>query len=445
MDASAQILKRIEPIERETIKRVAWRLMPLLMVGYFCSYLDRSNVGMAATTMVKDLGFSNAIFGFGAGVFFLGYFLGEIPSNLILNKLGARRWLARILLTWGIFAGLTAFVWNDWSFYIVRFLLGLGEAGFYPGVVLYLTWWFPSYYRTRMMAIFSACSTISLMIGMPISGLLLALDGALGLHGWQWLFLVEALPPIVMSVVTWQLLTDRPTEAAWLRPEQRTWLAERLASEQAQREAIRTFTLGQTFGNPKIWLMSMAYIGQTAAQYGLAFFMPLIVKGLGVPTDMIGLVGAIPYVFGLSALLFWGWHSDFTGERVWHTAGAWLLTSGGMAACILIGPSHPVVTMMALILAVMGSHCAPSIFWSLPTAILTGAAAAGGIAMINAVGSLGGWLGPWMFGLVKDATGSDSIALLCLALAPAVSAIVVIALGHDPRLERMPARRARSA
>jgi ACS family tartrate transporter-like MFS transporter len=440
MDVVVPAMSGVDPLERQTIKRVAWRLMPLLMLGYFCAYLDRSNVGMAATTMVKDLGFSNAVFGFGAGVFFLGYCLAEIPSNLILNMVGARRWLARILLTWGIIAGLTAFVWNDWSFYIVRFLLGLGEAGFYPGVVLYLTWWFPSYYRTRMMAIFSTCSSLSLLIGMPISGLLLQLDGALGLYGWQWLFLLEAAPPVIMAVITWQLLTDRPTEATWLRPEQRTWLAERLASEQAQREAIHKFSLGQTFSNPKIWLLSLAYVGQTAAQYGLAFFMPLIVKGLGVSTSMIGVVSALPYVFGLSALLFWGWHSDITGERTWHTAGAWLLTSGGMAACILIGASHPVVTMGALILAVMGSHCAPSIFWSLPTALLTGTAAAGGIAMINAVGSLGGWLGPWMFGVVKDATGSDSIALLCLAAAPAISAIVVIAVGHDRRLERMPPR-----
>src|ERR1035437_5057149 len=233
----------VDPLERETIKRVAWRLMPLLMLGYFCAYLDRSNVGMAALTMNRQLGFSSAVFGFGAGVFFLGYFLAEIPSNLILNMVGARRWLPRLMITWGVIAGLTAFAWNDWSFYGIRFVLGLAEAGFFPGVVLYLTWWFPSYYRSRMMAVFLSANVVSLIIGPPIGGLLLQTDGVLGLHGWQLLFIVEALPAVIMSAVIWRLLTDRPADAAWLRPEQRIWLSERLAAERAQREAIRKYSL----------------------------------------------------------------------------------------------------------------------------------------------------------------------------------------------------------
>jgi ACS family tartrate transporter-like MFS transporter len=440
MDAAAPTGRGVDPLERETIRRVTWRLMPLLMLGYFCAYLDRSNVGMAATTMIKDMGFSNAVFGFGAGVFFIGYFLAEIPSNLILNMVGARRWIARIMITWGVIAGLTAFVWNDWSFYSIRFLLGLAEAGFYPGVVLYLTWWFPSYYRTRMLAIFYASAMFSLVIGPPIGGLLMHMNGTLGLFGWQWLFVLEAVPPVVMAVVTWQLLTDRPTDAAWLRPDQRTWLAERLASERAQREAIHKFSLGGALSSPKLWLLTVAYVGYTVAQYGVSFFMPLIVKGLGVGTDWVGLVSGMPYMFAVVAMIFWGWHSDKTGERVWHTAGAWLMTAAGLGTCVLIGPSHPAVTMLALTVAVMCSQSAPSIFWSMPTALLSGTAAAGGIAMINATGNLGGFLGPWVFGLVKDASGSDNIALLCLAMAPVVSAIVVISLGHDRRLERIPPR-----
>jgi len=208
----------VEPLERETVNRVAWRLIPLLMLGYFCAYLDRVNVGFAGLTMNKALGFSGAVFGFGAGVFFVGYFLAELPSNLILARVGARRWIARILLTWGIISGLTAFVWNDWSFYTIRFLLGIAEAGFYPGIVLYLTWWFPSYYRSRMMAFFQSASVISLIIGPPVSAWLLTLDGMLGLQGWQWLFLIEALPPIIMCFVIWFSLTDRPRDAMWLRP-----------------------------------------------------------------------------------------------------------------------------------------------------------------------------------------------------------------------------------
>ena len=437
MEVSATTLHGIEPIERETIKRVTWRLMPLLLLGYFCAYLDRSNVGMAATTMVKDLGFSNAVFGFGAGLFFFGYFLAEIPSNLIMNKIGARRWIARILITWGIIASLTGFVWSESSFYWNRIFLGLAEAGFYPGVVLYLTWWFPSYYRTRMMGIFQSASVVSLFIGPPIGGLLLYMDGIAGLHGWQWLYLIEGLPPVVMCVVTYFLLTDRPKNAMWLPEEQRIWLQNRLDSEQAQREAVRTYSLGQAFSNPKIWLLTLAYFGNNVSGYGLVFFLPLIVKGLGVSTDWIGLTSALPYLCAFVAMIAWGYHSDLTGERTWHVAGAALVAAGGLAICVLIGVGHPVITMVALCVALMGQQALVPTFWSLPSAMLTGVAAAGGLAMINAIGNLGGWLGPSVYGMVKDATGSTNLGLLCLAAAPIISAIAMVVVGHDPRLERM--------
>jgi MFS family permease len=440
MSDTAPTLREIEPIERETIRRVTFRLMPLLMLGYFCAYLDRSNVGMAATTMVKYLGFSNTVFGFGAGLFFLGYFIGEIPSNLILNKVGARRWIARILITWGVIAALSGFVWSESSFYVNRVLLGLAEAGFYPGVLLYMTWWFPSYYRTRMMGVFQSASVISLFVGPPIGGLLLQLQGWGGLQGWQWLFIIEGLPPIIMGFVTWALLTDRPKDAAWLRPEQRTWLQERLDSEQAQREAVRKYSLGEAFRNPKLWLLTLAYVGQNGSAYGLVFFLPLIVKGLGVSTDWIGLVSALPYLCAFVAMIYWGYHSDLHGERTWHVAGAALLAAGGLATCVLIGTGHPIVTMIALCVAMMGQQSLIPTFWSLPSAMLTGVAAAGGLAMINAVGNLGGWLGPSVFGLVKDATGSADIGLLCLAVGPLVTAIAVVVAGHDPRLERLMTR-----
>ena len=440
MDVTVASERGIELLERETIRQVAWRLLPLLMMGYFCAALDRVNVGMAALTMNKQLGFSNAVFGFGAGLFFFGYFLAEVPSNLVLNRFGARRWFARILVTWGVASGMTAFVWNDWTFYGVRFILGVGEAGFFPGVLLYLTWWFPSYYRSRMMAIFLSANMISLIIGLPLGGLLLRMDGILGLFGWQWLFVVEALPPIFLSVVMWQFLTDKPADAAWLRPEQRTWLSERLAAERAQKEAIRKYTLGEAFSNPKMWILTVAWIGHQLSLYGMLIFLPLIVKGLGVPTNLVGIVSTVPFVFALVAMIFWGWHSDRTGERTWHAAGAWLLTSAGMGACSIIGVGHPVVTMVALTFAAMGSWCLAPIFWSLPSAMLTGTAAAGGLAMIAAIGQLGGGVGPWVFGLVKDATGSDNTALLCMAMAPIISAVLVVVAGHDRRLERTPPR-----
>lgn len=428
----------IEPLERETIRRVTWRLMPLLMLGYFCAYLDRVNVGFAGLTMNKALGFSAAVFGFGSGVFFIGYFLAEIPSNLILNKVGARKWIARILLTWGIISGLTAFVWNDWSFYGVRFFLGLAEAGFYPGIVLYLTWWYPSYYRSRMQAIFQSASVLSLIIGPPVSAWLLTMHGFMGLQGWQWLFLIEALPPIIMCFVTWFLLTDRPRDAMWLRPDQREWLQGRLDSEDAQREAVHRYELGEAMANPRVWLLTLVYFGQNVSNYGLLMFLPTIVKSFGVSTQATGYISALPFIFAGFAMIYWGLRSDHSGNRALYVAGACAMCAAGLAATIFIGTAHPVWMMVAIILGVMGQQSIAPTFWPLPTAMLSGVAAAGGIALINSVGNLGGFLGPYMFGLIKDATGSNLIGLVALAMAPVMCTIILLALGHDRRLERIP-------
>ena len=426
-------------IERATIRRVAWRLIPLLMLAYFCSYLDRSNIGMAALTMNNSLGISSAAFGFGAGLFSIGYIFAEIPSTLILNKVGARRWIARILMTWGIISGLTAFIWNDWGFYIARILLGIAEGGFYPGIVLYLTWWFPSRYRTRMMALFQSASVISLFIGMPIGGLLMQFDGALGLAGWQWLFIVEALPSIFMSVVIWRKLTDRPIDARWLKPEQRAWLDTELLAERTQREKIQKFSLKEAFTHPKIWLLTVAYVGQNVSQYGLILFMPMIVQGLGVSSNRIGLVSAIPFLIAFPAMLLWGWHSDVTGERTWHCAIACLLCAFGMAVCIFVGPGHPYIITAALIVAEIGQQSIALTFWAIPSGLLTGTAAAGGIALIQSVGQLGSWLGPWAFGTIKQANGSN-VALLSLAVAPVLSAVLVIIASRHSHLDVKPHR-----
>ncbi len=430
----------VTALERETMRRVAWRLVPLLMLGYFCAYLDRVNVGFAALIMNKALGFSPAVFGFGAGLFFVGYFLFELPSNLILARVGARRWMARILLTWGLISALNAFVWNIPTFYGVRFALGLAEAGFYPGVVLYLTWWFPSAYRSRMMALFQSASTISLIIGPALSGQLLRLDGWLGLGGWQWLFLLEATPPLVMAVVYYFLLTDRPGDAAWLRPDQRDWLNARIASEMAQREEIRRFELGDALRNARVWWLTAVYFGQNVANYGLLIFLPQIVRAFGVGYGMTGLISAVPFVFGVVSMIAGGWHSDRTGERTWHIAIACLVGAAGLAACSLFAGS-PWLMMAALVVGQLGQANIAPIFWSLPTAMLTGSAAAGGIALINSVGNLGGFAGPYAFGLVKQASGSDTLGLVVIAAPLVIAAIILIALGHDRRLERIPAAR----
>lgn len=427
-----------DTLEQATMRRVTWRLIPVLMLGYFCASLDRANIGMAATTMSPALHFSNAQFGFGAGIFFLGYLLAEIPSNLILNRFGARLWIARILVTWGIISGLTSVVWNAWSFDLVRFVLGLAEAGFFPGVLIYISWWFPARYRSRMVAWFMSAGVISQILGPPFGGLLMRMHGLLGMDGWRWLFIIEALPSVVTGILVLRLLTDRPHSATWLKPEARDWLGNRLAAERAQQEAVHSYTLWSAFSSPKVWLLTFVEFGHQYAGYGLVFFMPLIVKGLGVGRDWIGPVAAIPYLFGFVAMIAWGYSSDRTGERVWHSASTMFVVAVAMAACKFIGVEHPVLLMVALCIAVIGNQSFAPCFWSIPGTMLTGTAAAGGIAMINALGNLGGWAGPSLYGVVRDATGSTSVALLCLAVGPLVGGIVLVLVGHDRRLEQMP-------
>jgi Major Facilitator Superfamily len=268
----------LDLLEQETIARVKWRLIPLLFICYYAAYLDRVNVGFAALHMNKALGLTAAAFGLGGGIFFVGYFLAEIPSNLILERIGARVWIARILLTWGVISALTAFVWNDWSFYVIRFLLGIAEAGYYPGIILYLTWWFPSAYRSRMIALFMTAIPVAVITGSWASGFILGMDGIWGLAGWEWLFIIEAMPAIILGVVVYFYLTDRPEQTHWLTEPQRTWLSGRLAAERAQRERIRHFALGETLRNPRVWALTLVYFGQNVTGYGFVLFLPQIVK-----------------------------------------------------------------------------------------------------------------------------------------------------------------------
>jgi MFS transporter, ACS family, tartrate transporter len=425
-------------LERATMRRVAWRLLPMLMVCYFIAYLDRVNVGFAGLTMNKDLGFSSAVFGFGGGIFFFGYFLFEVPSNVILERVGARTWIARILVTWGVISGCMALVTGEYSFFSLRFLLGLAEAGFFPGIILYLTWWFPSFYRSRITAIFMAAIPISNIFGSIISGALLNLHGMFGLTGWQWLFIIEAAPAVVLGIAFYFYMTDRPEHADWLEPEQREWLIARLAAERARREAIRHYSLGEALRDKRILLLSLVYFGGTFSGYGTVLFLPQIVRQLASNYLVIGFLSALPPLFGVITMVLWGRHSDSTGERVWHTAIGYSIGAAGLIACGLM--TDPVLTMTMLVIAAIGSSGTGPCFWSLPTAMLSGTAAAGGIALINALGNLGGFFGPYVFGLVKDATGNFTWGLITIALGPIVSAIVVVLIGHDRRLEHIPTR-----
>lgn len=438
---AAGLTHEITDLERQTMRRVAFRLLPMLILCYFVAYLDRVNVGFASLTMNKELGFSASVYGFGAGIFFLGYFIFEVPSNVLLSKVGARIWIARILITWGIISGCTALTSGPLSFYSIRFLLGLAEAGFFPGIILYLTWWFPSYYRSRIVGIFMAAIPLSNILGSIVSGYLLELDGWLGVAGWQWLFILEAIPAIILGVAFWIYMTDWPSDAHWLEPAQRDWLIARLDAEKARREAIRTYSLKDALLDKRVLLLSLVYFGGTFSGYGIVLFQPQIVHRLAAGFGMTGLINAIPYVFGACAMVLWGRHSDSTGERPWHVAIAYAVSAAGLILTALM--TDPVLTMTMLVIASMGGSSTGPTFWSLPTAMLSGTAAAGGIALINALGNLGGFFGPYVFGLIKDATGgSFTVGLLAIAMGPIVSALIVVKLGHDRRLEHIPGREA---
>ncbi len=424
-------------IEARTIARVTARLVPFLIICYFVAYLDRVNVGFASLTMNKDLGISQTAYGLGAGIFFLSYFVFEVPSNLFLERFGARRWIARIMITWGILSGMTALVTGEKGFYLVRFMLGIAEAGFFPGIIFYLTLWFPATYRARIIGYFMAAIPLSSVLGAPVSGLLLGLEGVAGLHGWQWLFVIEAVPALILAVVVLFYLTDRPADAAWLQTDERKWLSDRLTMEQRTREAAQHFTIGQALLNPRVLALALVYFGAVAVNYGLSFFLPQIVKGFGLTNFETGLVTAIPYVCGTIGIVYWGRHSDRTGERKGHTAVALLVAAGGTLAASFL--PDPTLKMLAFSVAAFGVFgCLPT-FWALPTSFLSGAAAAGGIAIINSIGNLSGFAGPYAMGYLKDRTGGYEAGLQLLAGLGFMAMIVVLSLAHDRRLEQAPA------
>lgn len=420
-------------LERSTIRAISWRLIPFLVLAYFFSYLDRVNLGFAALTMNAELKFSPTIFAWGAGIFFIGYFIFEVPSNLALEKFGASRWIARIMVTWGIISALMSFVSGEWSFYILRFLLGVAEAGFFPGIILYLTYWYPAEYRGRFLAAFAIAVPVSTVIGAPVSGLLLGLDDAMGLKGWQWLFIIEGIPSILLGIVTWFYLTDRPERAGWLSTEQKDWLAAKLDAEIAAKQAAKHLTLGEALSSVKVIMLSLVYFGFVGALYGMQFWLPQIVKAFGLTNAQTGFVTAIPYLFGTIAMILWARHSDASRERVIHVGAPLLLTALALGVSSTI--SDPTMTMVVLTVAAIGVFCTFGVFWTLPTAWLSGTAAAGAIALINSIGNLAGFCGPYLIGWVKEATGSTQTGLLVLAVLPLIGGLLVFLGGHESRTE----------
>jgi len=416
--------------------KVARRLVPFLMLCYFFCFLDRVNVGFAALQMNKDLGFTASVFGFGSGILFVTYMLCEAPSNLVLVKVGARRWIARIMVTWGLLASGMAFVTGENSFYTMRALLGAAEAGFFPGILFYLTRWFPGTHRGRVTGLFMACIPLSAAVGSPISTALLYLDGALGLRGWQWLFLLEGLPPIILGFVTWFYLTASPDEAKWLQEDERTWLARRIEAEHARKRQSLQLSVLQTLFNPRVVALGLVAFSLASLLFGVGFFLPSIVKSFGLTNMQTGWVAIIPSAAGAAAMIWWGRHSDRTMERKKHLLASMTLAAAGVAAAAFI--NDPVLKMAAFTLSAVGLNASNPVFWTLAPTFLTGASAAVGIAYINSFAALGAFLAPWMMGLVKDATGSFEYGLLALATIVVGGAFVVLTFAHDSALERAP-------
>ena len=426
----------MDPLEQRTIARVSMRMIPFLIVCYFAAYLDRVNVSFAALTMNQDLGLSATAYGLGAGIFFFSYFVFEVPSNLALEKFGARRWIARIMVSWGLVSGAMVFVSGETSFYVVRLLLGAAEAGFFPGIIFYLTLWFPAVYRARIIGWFMVAIPLSTVFGAPVSSAILSMHGLFGLAGWHWLFIIEAVPAVVLGVVTWFYLTDHPAEAAWLQPDERDWLMRRLADEKSQREAARRFSTLEALFDPKVLALSLVYFGAVAVNYGTAYFLPQIVKAFGLSNMQTGLVSAIPYVVGSVGMVWFAYRSDRQLERKGHVAVALALAALGIGLSPLF--DEPVLKMVLLSIGAFGVFAVLPVFWTLPTAFLSGASAAAGIAVINSVGNLAGFFGPFAVGWLKDATGNYAAGLWAISACAVVGTAVVLALSHDRRLEEVP-------
>ena len=410
-----------EAVEKSAMRKIYTRLLPFAILSYFLAYVDRINVSFAALTMRDDLQMSATAYGFALGTFYWAYFIFEVPSNIAMEKVGARLWIARIMITWGLLACATAYVVGPTSFGVVRFLLGAAEAGFFPGIVLYFTYWFPSYHHARIVSGFLIGLPIAVAAGAPLSTALLGLDGLLGLKGWQVMYLAEGIPTLAIGVVTLFVLTDKPEQAKFLTQEEKGWLRARLDAERTAKESVRTFTLWQSLVDTKVLLLSLNYLGIVTASLGMLFFIPQIIKSIGVTSNMtVGWLTMVPYICGGIGLVVWGFVSDRMNERRWNLLIACIVSTAGLVmAGMTMGTWWALVGMS---IAAVGFYGSKGPFWAMPPMFLTGTAAAAAIAWINSIGNLGGFFGPWYVGVMKDLTGSFSGGLYGLALLGLISA-----------------------
>ncbi|AHB01255.1 MULTISPECIES: MFS transporter [Brucella] len=415
-----------EVVENMTYRKVAFRIIPLLMICYIIAYLDRVNVGFAKLQMSEELGFSEAIYGLGAGLFFIGYFFFEIPSNILLHKLGARLWIARIMITWGLLSALFAFVQTEWQFYILRFLLGAAEAGFYPGVILYLTYWFPSHRRGKMFALFQAGSPAAGIFGNPLSGWIMdQFHDTAGWQGWQWMFALEAIPAVVLGVVILLYLDNSVKAAKWLTEEEKAIISRDIEADSKGKAA--SHSLMSLVKNPMLWVMTLIYFCFVMGQYGLTLWMPTLIRASGVTSNVtIGLLGAIPFICAIIAMVIFSRSADHYRERRWHLVVPALL--GAVGFVVAASATNTTVSIIFLSMAAAGVLACAPLFWSLPTAILSGAAAAAGIALINSVANLAGFISPYMVGIIRDATHSSELGMYVLAGFLILGAAIVLCI-----------------
>lgn len=415
--ASAQ-----DVVEARAVRRMTLRLIPFMFVLYIVAYLDRVNVGFAALQMNAELQISHAAFGFGSGIFFIGYFLFEIPSNLILHKIGARIWISRIMISWGVIASAMMLVSGPKSFYVLRFLLGFAEAGFFPGMILYLTYWFPQKYLARNVALFMTAIALAGVIGGPVSGALLEMHGLGGLSGWQWLFLLEGLPAVLLGIAVLFYLPDRPEKSAWLPAEEKVWLKERLALEERQKSVYPEQGLLQAVRSGRVWILCLVYFSLVVAMYGITLWMPLMLKSAtGFGNFMVGVVSALPYLAATLFMVVIGMLSDRTGERRRFIAGS--LTLAAVGFLLSVFASSPVWSILCLVAAAAGIWGALGPFWAFAGSFLSGAGAATGFALINSIGNLGGFTGPFLVGFFLDSTGSYRVGMIFMGLTVLVGGI----------------------
>ncbi|MFC9557423.1 MFS transporter [Rhodococcus sp. NPDC056960] len=424
------VLQKSE-IEARVVRKVARRLIPFLGLAYFVNYLDRTNIGLAKLTMSEELGLTETMFGLASGLFFIGYLLFEVPSNLALHRFGARRWIARIMLTWGIVAAAMAFVPSTGWLYSLRTLLGIAEAGFFPGVLLYLTLWFPRAYRVRLMGLFLLALPVSSALGAPLSSAIIQYwDGLFGLSGWRIMFLVEGIPAVLLAVVTWFYLTDRPSQATWLDDDEKIWLTRELDSEASESGSHGSVRRALT--DSRVWMLGLVYFGITYGLYSLSFFLPTIVAGFKKTFDTdfslftTGLIVAVPFAIGAVAMVLWSSHSDRTGERIWHVAVPALI--GAVSIPVALYMQSPLTTMIAVTINAVGVFCALPVFWYLPSTFLTGAGAAAGIAVVNSVGNMSGFGAPYVTGWLFDATGNSRAGLWVVGAVMLVAVVLVLVL-----------------